>query len=91
MQRYEIRKAQLTVSHGFSWFLTDFHGFLRFFLLWFSQIGENIRYLGGGEALRPLAVTGLQELLVKWLAKDNPSSEMGTCHFGSGVWKVKQS
>ena len=81
----------LTDSHGFSRIFTDSLGFLRFFLLWFPQISENIRYLGGCEALRPLAVTGLQKQLVKRLAKDNPSSEMGTCHFGSGIWEVKQS
>lgn len=86
----KIRNPE-SATHGFSWFLTDSHGFLRFFLLWFSQIGENIRYLGGGEALRPLAVTGLQELLVKRLAKDNPSSEMGTCHFGSGIREILKS
>jgi len=61
------------------------------FFLWLAQIVEDVSYLYRAEFLRPFGVAALHQNIVERLAAVDPSSEMGTCHFGSGIREILKS
>jgi len=61
------------------------------FFLWLAQIVDDVSYLYRTEFLRPFGVAALHQNIVERLAAVDPSSEMGTCHFGSGVREILKS
>lgn len=94
MQRYNIQNPPFTFTHGFSLIFTSFSedkpGRMIFFL-WLAQIVEDMGYLYRTEFLRPFGVAALHQSIVERLAAVDPSSEMGTCHFGSGIREILKS
>ena len=52
---------------------------------------EDVGYLYRTEFLRPFGVAALHQSIVERLAAVDPSSEMGTCHFGSGIREILKS
>ena len=61
------------------------------FFLWLAQIVEDVGNLDWAEFLRPFGVAALHQNIVERLAAVDPSSEMGTCHFGSGIREILKS
>jgi hypothetical protein len=92
---FRIRHSRfLTFTHGFSLIFTSFSedkpGRMIFFL-WLAQIVEDVGYLYRAEFLRPFGVAALHQSIVERLAAVDPSSEMGTCHFGCGIREILKS